>query len=70
VTLHCGRRGYNETLQCEVEVLKVPRQCPPVLLVQIRKHLRKGKTLGYGKGTGLGYELCYEQRRGIEQGEA
>jgi hypothetical protein len=41
--------------------LKVPRQCPLVLLVEIR--LKDGKALGSGKVQVSGYGICYEQRR-------
>jgi hypothetical protein len=39
----------------------VPRQCPLVLLVEVR--LREGKALGSEKGKALGSGLCYEQRK-------
>jgi hypothetical protein len=39
--------------------LKVPRQCPLILLVEVR--LREGKALGSEKGEGLKCGLCYEQ---------
>jgi hypothetical protein len=39
--------------------LKVPRQCPLVLLIEVR--LRKGKALGSERGKMLGCGLHYEQ---------
>jgi hypothetical protein len=42
-------------------VLKIPRQCPLVLLVE--ENLRQGKALGSVKGKGFGCRLCYEHRR-------
>jgi hypothetical protein len=47
-------------------VLKVPRQCPFVLLVEIR--LRKGKGLRSEKVNVSGRGLCYEQNREVEPG--
>jgi hypothetical protein len=41
--------------------LKVPRQCPLVLLIEVS--LREAKTLGSEKGNELEYGFCYEQRR-------
>jgi hypothetical protein len=38
--------------------LKVPRQCP-LVLVEVR--LGEGKALGSGRNNGLGCGLCYEQ---------
>jgi hypothetical protein len=38
--------------------LKVPRQCPFVLLVEVC--LREDKALGSEKGRDLGFGLCYE----------
>jgi hypothetical protein len=45
--------------------LKVPRQCPLVLLVEV--HLREGKALGSEKAKVLESGLC-EARRKVEQG--
>jgi hypothetical protein len=41
--------------------LKFPRQCPLVLLIKVG--LREGKAFGSEKGKGVGWGLCYEQRR-------
>jgi hypothetical protein len=38
-------------------VLKVPRQCPHALLVEVR--LREGKAYGSENGKRLGCGLCY-----------
>jgi hypothetical protein len=46
--------------------LKVPRQCPFVLLVE--KRLREGKALGSEEGKGLGRGACYEKRNEAEGG--
>jgi hypothetical protein len=45
-------------------VLKAPRQCPLVILVEV--HLREGKALGSQKVV-LGI-LCYEQKKEVEPG--
>jgi hypothetical protein len=44
--------------------LKVARQRPLVLLVDVR--LREGKALESEKDKGLGCGLCYEQRGEVE----
>jgi hypothetical protein len=44
--------------------LKVPRQCPLILLVEV--HLSEGKALGKEKGLGSG--LFYEERKEVERG--
>jgi hypothetical protein len=44
--------------------LKVPRQCPLFLIVEVR--FRDDKALGSEKDEGLGCGLCYEQRREIK----
>jgi hypothetical protein len=46
--------------------LKVPRQCPFVLLVEIR--LREGKALVGEEGKALGSGLCCEPRKKVELG--
>jgi hypothetical protein len=46
--------------------LKVPRQCPLVLLVVVR--LIEGRALGSEKGKELGRALCYEQRKEVGSG--
>jgi hypothetical protein len=46
--------------------LKVPSQCPFVLLVEVS--LRDGKSLGSEGRKELGSGLCYEQRKEVEQG--
>jgi hypothetical protein len=46
--------------------LKVPRQCPLVLLVEI--HLREGNSLGSEKGKVLGSGFCCEEGREYDQG--
>jgi hypothetical protein len=60
---HCILRG--EGLK-NCSALKVLRQCPPVLLVKVL--FREGKALTNEKDNGLGNELCYEQRKEVEQG--
>jgi hypothetical protein len=55
------KRGW---LQTKFPALKVPRQRPSILPVEVR--LREGKALGSGKGKGVGYGLCYEQKREVE----
>jgi hypothetical protein len=49
------------------QALKVPRQCPFVLLVEIR--LRDGKALGSekGKGLGSGFVIRREEKRREEK---
>jgi hypothetical protein len=46
--------------------LKVPRQCPLVLVVDVR--LREGKSVGSEEGKGLGSGLCREQRNKLSRG--
>jgi hypothetical protein len=47
--------------------LKVLRQCPLLLLVEVRK--REDKVLGSEKGKTFGSDPCYERRREeVEQG--
>jgi hypothetical protein len=57
--LHLGWRG-----QKHFTALKVPRQCPLVLLVGVG--LRKGKALGSEKGKMLGCGLSCDQRKEVE----
>jgi hypothetical protein len=47
-------------------VLKVPRQCPLVFLVDVS--LREGKIVGSEKSKVSGSGLCYEQGREVEPG--
>jgi hypothetical protein len=47
-------------------VLMALLQFPAFLLVEVR--LREGKALGSEAGKVLGYGICYEQRREVEQG--
>jgi hypothetical protein len=47
-------------------VLKVPRQCPFVPLIEVC--LKKGETLGKEEGKVLGCGIWYEQRREVEPG--
>jgi hypothetical protein len=44
-----------------VPALKVPKQCPPALLVEI--YLRENKALRCEEGKELGSELRSEQRK-------
>jgi hypothetical protein len=46
--------------------LKVPSQCPLVLLVEAS--LREGKALGNGEGKGIGIGLYCGQRNEVGQG--
>jgi hypothetical protein len=39
--------------------LKVPRQCPFFLLIEVDS--REGKSLGSKEGEGLGCGFCYDQ---------
>jgi hypothetical protein len=52
--------------QKNILVLKVPRQCPFVLLVEVC--LRKGKALGSEEGKALGSGISYELKKEIEPG--
>jgi hypothetical protein len=66
----CGRGGGNERHyilggQKSFPALKVLRQCPLVLLVEVS--LTLGKDLKNEKGKVLGFGLSYEQRREVEQ---
>jgi hypothetical protein len=45
--------------------LKVPRQCPLVLLVEVR--LGRVKRWEMKRSKGLGCRFCYEQRREVRR---
>jgi hypothetical protein len=46
--------------------LKVHKQCPLIFLVEVL--LREVKSLGNEEGRGVGFGLCYELKREVEQG--
>jgi hypothetical protein len=64
-TLHSGGRGQKHFFP---PALKAPRQCPLVLLVEIR--LRKGKALGREEGKGLGSGLGMSRGEKLSRGFA
>jgi hypothetical protein len=54
--IHCTLKGGGETI---FPAMKVPRQCPLVLLVEV--HLRDDKIFLSEEGEGFGSGLCCEQ---------
>jgi hypothetical protein len=54
-----------EEEQKNILALKVPRQCPFVL---VEVCFRKGKALGSEEGKWLGSGVCFEQRKEVKPG--
>jgi hypothetical protein len=48
-----------------IQVLKVPRQCPLTLVLEVQ--FGEGKALRSEEGNALGSELGYGQRKEVEQ---